>query len=92
MIPRCPLCAGFAGTSRTAAGKRMWCTTPGCTWSAVVAEDALTGRDMCAVGHYINNHCGPSVMVVDEYARLDVNPPATESDESGSTNGFTFFC
>ena len=22
---------------------------PGCTWSAVVAENALTGRDMCAV-------------------------------------------
>lgn len=55
MIPRCPLCAGFVGTSRTAAGKRMWCASPGCTWSAVVAEDALTGRDMCAVGHYINN-------------------------------------
>ena len=53
MIPRCPLCAGFAGTSRTAAGKRMWCTTPGCTWSAVVAEEELTGRDMCAVGQYI---------------------------------------
>ena len=53
MIPRCPLCAGFTGTSRTAAGKRMWCTTPGCTWSAVVAEEELTGRDMCAVGQYI---------------------------------------
>ena len=53
MIPRCPLCAGFAGTSRTAAGKRMWCTTPGSTWSAVVAEEELTGRDMCAVGQYI---------------------------------------
>ena len=25
MIPRCPLCAGFTGTSRTAAGKHMWC-------------------------------------------------------------------
>ena len=49
MIPCCPLCAGFAGTSRTAASKRMWCTAPSCTWSAVVAEDALTGRDMCAV-------------------------------------------
>jgi len=55
MIPRCPVCNSLAGTSRTAAGKRMWCTTPGCTWSAVVAEDALTGRDMCAVGHYISN-------------------------------------
>ena len=53
MTPRCPLCAGFAGTSRTVAGKRMWCTTPGCTWSAVVAEEELTGRDMCAVGQYI---------------------------------------
>jgi hypothetical protein len=55
MIPRCPVCNSLAGTSRTAAGKRMWCTAPGCTWSAEVAEDALTGRDMCAVGHYINN-------------------------------------
>lgn len=55
MIPRCPICAGFAGTSRTAAGKRMWCAAPGCTWSAVLKEDALTGRDMCAVGHYIIN-------------------------------------
>lgn len=55
MIPRCPVCNSLAGTSRTAAGKRMWCTAHGCTWFAVVAEDALTGRDMCAVGHYINN-------------------------------------
>ena len=55
MIPRCPLCAGFAGTSRTAAGKRMWCAAPGCAWSAQVAEGALTGRDMCAVGHYFND-------------------------------------
>ena len=50
MIPRCPVCNSLAGTSRTAAGKRMWCTAPGCTWSTVVAEAALTGRDMCAVG------------------------------------------
>ncbi len=55
MIPRCPVCNSLAGTSRTTAGKRMWCAAPGCTWSAVVAEDALTGRDMCAVGHYFNN-------------------------------------
>ena len=55
MIPRCPVCNSLAGTSRTAAGKRMWCASPGCTWSAVVAEDALTGRDMCAVGHYFDN-------------------------------------
>ena len=55
MIPRCPLCAGFVGTSRTAAGKRMWCASPGCTWSAVVAGDALTGRDMCAVGQYFSS-------------------------------------
>lgn len=49
--PLLPLhCNSLAGTSRTAAGKRMWCTAHGCTWSAVVAEDALTGRDMCAVG------------------------------------------
>ena len=55
MIPRCPVCNSLVGTSRAAAGKRMWCTVRGCTWSAVVAEDALTGRDMCAVGHYFNN-------------------------------------
>ena len=54
MIPRCPACNSLAGTSRTAAGKRMWCTAPGCTWSAVVAEEELTGRDMCAVGHLVN--------------------------------------
>jgi len=28
----------------------MWCAAPCCTWSAVVPEGALTGRDMCAVG------------------------------------------
>ena len=49
MIPRCPVCNSLAGTSRTAAGKRMWCTARGCMWSAVVAEEELTGRDMCAV-------------------------------------------
>ncbi len=54
MIPRCPVCNSLAGTSRTTAGKRMWCTAPGCTWSAVVAEEELTGRDMCAVGHYLD--------------------------------------
>lgn len=26
----------------------------GCMWSAVVAEEELTGRDMCAVGHYLD--------------------------------------
>lgn len=51
MIPCCPVCSSLVGTSRTAAGKRMWCAAPGCTWSAVVA---LTGRDMCAVGQYIS--------------------------------------
>lgn len=51
MIPRCPACNSLTGTSRTAAGKRMWCVAYGCTWSTVVAEAALTGRDMCAVGH-----------------------------------------
>lgn len=55
MIPRCPICAGFAGTSRTTAGKRLWCAAPGCTWSAVVMEDALIGRDMCAVGQYFSS-------------------------------------
>ena len=55
MIPRCPVCNSLAGTSRTAAGKRMWCTARGCMWSAVVAEEELTGRDMCAVGHYFDN-------------------------------------
>ena len=55
MIPRCPVCNSLAGTSRTAAGKRMWCTARGCMWSAVVAEEELTGRDMCAVGHYLDN-------------------------------------
>ena len=49
MIPRCPVCNSLAGTSRTAAGKRMWCTARGCMWSAVMAEEELTGRDMCAV-------------------------------------------
>ena len=29
MIPRCPVCNSLAGTSRTAAGKRMWCTSQG---------------------------------------------------------------
>ena len=55
MIPRCPVCNSLAGTSRTAAGKHMWCTARGCMWSAVVAEEELTGRDMCAVGHYFDN-------------------------------------
>lgn len=54
MIPRCPVCNCLAGTSRTAAGKRMWCAAPGCTLSAKVEEDALTGRDMCAVGQYVS--------------------------------------
>jgi len=54
MIPRCPVCSSLVGTSRTAAGKRMWCAATGCTWSAQVAEDALTGRDMGAVGHYFD--------------------------------------
>ena len=49
MIPRCPVCNSLAGTSRTAAGKRIWCTARGCMWSAVVAEEELIGRDMCAV-------------------------------------------
>ena len=55
MIPRCPVCNSLAGTSRTAAGKRMWCTARGCMWSAVVAEEELTGRDMCAVGQYFSS-------------------------------------
>lgn len=54
MIPHCPVCSALVGTSRTAAGKRMWCVAPGCTWSAVMKEDALTGRDMCAVGQYLS--------------------------------------
>lgn len=54
MIPRCPVCSSLVGTSRIAAVKRMWCAAPGCTWSAVVAEKALTGLNMCAVGQYIS--------------------------------------
>ena len=55
MIPRCPVCSSLVGTCRTAAGKRMWCAAPGCSWSAMISEEALTGQDMCAVSQYIIN-------------------------------------
>ncbi len=54
MIPRCSTCNCLAGTSRTVAGKRMWCTAhisrPVNAASATTADHVQPG-----VGHYINN-------------------------------------
>lgn len=86
MIPRCPVCNSLAGTSRTAAGKRMWCTARGCMWSAVMAEEELTGRDMCAVGHYLDTrHATTPGLHLESDAQKDYGQPGTSPKNTPPT-------
>ena len=55
MIPRCPVCNSLAGTSRTAAGKRMWCTARGCMWSAGRGGGRVDRTGYVRGGTLINN-------------------------------------